>query len=135
MGVRFLSAEWLDYRLARSAEFILVQQVDLRIQHVVRGVPGAESTGGTVWYYDELVAGSLVRSGLGTIENPHFTLHNTVDDEIGVYRGDVDPYLAVVEGRVRVDGDHTRLLSFLPLLQYHARELADIGTSLVDVVA
>jgi hypothetical protein len=131
--MRFLSEEWIEYRLARSVDFTLVEGVDIRMQHVVSGVPGAESEDGVVRYYDQLVGGKLTHSGLGEIESPDFVLYNTVEDEIGVYLGDVDPYLAVVEGRVRVDGDHGLLLSFLPMLQHHSRELNDIALELVRV--
>jgi hypothetical protein len=131
--MRFLSEEWLAFRLRRSAGFTLVEGVDIRMQHVVSGVPGAESEDGLVRYYDEVEGGRLARSGLGTIENPDFTLHNTIEDEIGVYRGDVDPYLVIVEGRVKVDGDHGMLLSFLPMLQYHSQELTDIALELLHV--
>jgi hypothetical protein len=128
--VRFLSSEWLEYRLHRSMGFVLADRVDLRVQHVVRDCPG----GGVVQYFDELADGRLIRSGLGEIEDPAFCLHNTCDAEMSILRGVMDPYVAVVDGIVGVEGDVARLLAFLPLLAHHQKELEAIFTSLVEVV-
>jgi hypothetical protein len=128
--VRFLSQEWLEYRLHRSAGFVLADRVDLLVQHVVRDCPD----GRTVDYFDELADGRLVRSGLGKIDDPAFCLHNTCDDEMNILRGEMDPYIAVVNGIVRVEGDTAQLLAFLPLLAHHQKELEEIFTSLVEVV-
>ncbi|MGO9082687.1 MAG: hypothetical protein ACLQDY_27280 [Streptosporangiaceae bacterium] len=128
--MRFLSEEWIEYRLERSAEFILAERADLRVQHVVHDCPD----GRVIHYYDELAEGRLVRSGLGDIEDPAFCLHRTCDDEMNILRGDMDPYIAVVDGAVRVEGDVAHLLSFLPLLAHHQKELDEIFASLVEVV-
>lgn len=125
--MRFLSAEWLELRLAKSVGLVLVDEVDLRIQHVVTDGPD----GTAVRYFDELRDGRLFRTGAGRIDDPDLTMTCTWSDELGLLSGDVDPYVAVVEGQVKVEGDHGLLLAFLPMLQHHSAELYDIARSLL----
>ena len=125
--MRFLSAEWLELRMAKSAGFVLADEVDLRIQHVVTDGPD----GIEISYFDELRGGRLHRTAAGCIQEPDLVMTNTWTDEIGLLSGDLDPYVAVVEGQVKVDGDHALLLAFLPMLQHHSVELYDIAQSLL----
>jgi hypothetical protein len=125
--MRFLSAEWLELRMAKSVGFVLADEVDLRIQHVVTDGPD----GTEIRYFDELRDGRLYRTGAGEIDGHDLVMTSTWSDELGLLSGDLDPYVAVVEGQVRVDGDHALLLAFLPMLQHHSVELYDIAQSLL----
>lgn len=110
--MRFLSQEWLDERcrLAWTAPPEL-SDVTIRIQHVVLDGPD-----GTVRYYDNVVDGRLVATGLGDIESPTVTVTNQWSDELAVLRGQVDPADILIAGRVSVEGEQQMLLQLAPAL-------------------
>lgn len=109
----FLSPEWLVER-ARMAERNLSPSpgIDVRIQHVVCGGPDGE-----IRYYDCVQDGLLVGSGRGEVDDPDVILTNTWADELGVLRGEIDPFDVIIEGRVEVRGDQSRLMTIVPILQ------------------
>jgi hypothetical protein len=127
--VDFLSEEWLAVRLHRGGAQQWLPDMDVRIQHVVRGEPDDM----VIHYYDEIVGGRLVGSGRGTLADPDVTITNYWDDELAVLRGDKDMFDVLLAGRVDVDGDHGRLFLMVPTLvspafAAFARELvAEVG--------
>ena len=128
--MRFLSAEWLDLRMAKSAGFVVAEDVDLRIQRVVTAGPDEIE----VRYFDELRGGRLSRTGIGDVADPDLTIWSTWTDEMGLLSGEVDPYVAVVEGQVRVEGDQSRLLLLLPMLQHYSTEIYDVAKYLLECI-
>ena len=110
--IKFLSEEWLAERsrLAWTAPPALSDST-VRIQHVVTGGPD-----GTVHYYDDVVDGRLLTSGLGEIEAPSVIITNDWSDELAVLRGQVDPADILLAGRVVVEGDQQKLLGMVPAL-------------------
>lgn len=124
--MRFLTEEWLEFRLRKLVGLSVAPGADLRVQHVVTDGPD-----GVVRYHDKICDGRLVNSALGAIEDPDFTLTRGWAVDLGLHRGDVDPYTAVVDGRVKVIGDEIRLLMLLPLLQDYSTELEEIARELV----
>jgi hypothetical protein len=113
--LRFLTEEWLEFRLTRLMGLSVAPGVDLRIQHVVTDGPDGE-----VRYYDQICDGSLVHTAIGAIEDPDFVLTRSWQVDLALHRGEVDPYNATVGGQVTVAGDEVRLLTLLPLLQDHS---------------
>jgi hypothetical protein len=128
--MRFLSAEWLELRMAKSAGFVVAEDVDLRIQRVVTGGPDDIE----IRFFDEFKGGRLSRSGIGDVDDPDLTITSTWPDEVGLLSGDIDPYVAVVEGQVRVEGDHGLLLMLLPMLQHYSTEIYDTARYLLDCI-
>ncbi|MEY9905038.1 hypothetical protein ABIA35_001254 [Catenulispora sp. MAP12-49] len=110
--IKFLSEEWLAERsrLAWTAPPTLSDST-VRIQHVVTGGPD-----GTIHYYDDVVEGRLVTTGLGKIDDPSVTITNDWSDELAVLRGQVDPADILLAGRVVVEGDQQKLLGMVPAL-------------------
>lgn len=110
--IKFLSEEWLAARskLAWTAPAALSDST-VRIQHVVTGGPD-----GTIHYYDDVVDGRLVTTGLGEIDDPSVTITNDWSDELAVLRGQVDPADILLAGRVTVEGDQQKLLGMVPAL-------------------
>lgn len=108
----FLSEAWLAVRLRLGRADQWLPDMNVRIQHVVREAPdGAE-----VRYYDEVVGGRLVDSGLGELSDPDVVITNLWADELAVLRGDLDMFDVLLAGRVEVDGDHGRLFLMVPTL-------------------
>jgi hypothetical protein len=128
MKMRFLSEEWLEERFAKVAVLEPSPGVTLRIQHVVVDAPG----GATVRYYDEVKDGSLLSSGLGDIAAPDVTLTNTWTDELRVLRGEIDPLMIAMTGRLTVDGDQGGMLAMLPILL--SDEVAGIAVELAALI-
>jgi hypothetical protein len=124
--LRFLTEEWLAFRLRKLIGLSVARGADLRVQHVITDGPD-----GVVRYHDQICDGCLVDSALGAIEDPDFTLTRGWLVDLGLHRGDIDPYTAVVDGRVKVTGDEIRLLMLLPLLQDYSTELEEIARDLV----
>jgi hypothetical protein len=125
--VEFLSEEWMAERLRLAATGPTGQvDVSMRLQHIVIGGPK-----GTVRYFDEVVAGTLVRCGLGDIDSPHVTITNQWEDELAVLRGEADPVDILMAGRVTVEGDQSRLLMLAPVLT--SQPAGDVVKSLANV--
>jgi hypothetical protein len=118
VDLRFLTEQWLEFRLRKLVGLSVAPGVDLRVQHVVTDGPD-----GTVRYHDRVLDGSLVSTEFGATEEPDFVLTRNWDVDVGLHRGEIDPYTAVVDGLVKVDGDEVRLLALLPLLQDYSVEL------------
>ncbi|GIH11892.1 hypothetical protein [Rugosimonospora africana] len=130
--MEFLSEEWMvqRFRLATSARWL--PDTDIRIQHVV-----TEGPRGTVHYYDDVREGILVRSGLGSIDEPDVTITNLWADELAVMRGEADMFDVLMTGRVDVAGDHGRLFILIPTLtspevRLLARALVSDDATLLD---
>lgn len=126
--LRFLTQEWLEFRLRRLGGRSVAPGANLHIQHVVTDGPD-----GVVRYHDHLREGCLVNSSLGAIEDPDFILTRGWVIDLGLHRGEIDPYTAVVDGRIKVTGDEIRLLMLLPLLQDYSAELEEIARELAAV--
>jgi hypothetical protein len=125
VDLRFLTEEWLGFRLRKLVGLSVAPGIDLRVQHVVTDGPD-----GVVRYHDQILDGSLVSTAFGAIEEPDFILTRNWDVDLGLHRGEIDPYTAVVEGLVKVDGDEVRLLTLLPLLQDYSVELDGVAREL-----
>jgi hypothetical protein len=123
--LRFLTDEWLEFRLGKLVGLSVAPGVDLTVQHVVTGGPD-----GLVRYHDQIRDGSLVGCEFGAIENPDFVLTRGYAVDLGLHRGEIDPYTAMVDGLVQVTGDEVRLLTLLPLLQDYSVELEGIAREL-----
>lgn len=126
--MRFLTKEWLDFR---SQKLMGVRRadpgIDLSIQHVVTDGPD-----GVVRYHDQIRDGSLVNTGWGTIEEPDFVLTRRWSVDLGLLRGELDPYTALVDGHVQVTGDEVRMLALLPLLQDYSAELEGVAHEIAE---
>ncbi len=127
--MRFLSEEWLEARFAKVASLEPSPGVDLRLQHVVVDAPG----GATVRYYDEVKDGSLLSSGLGDITEPDAVLTNTWTDELRVLRGELDPLMIAMTGRLTLAGDQGGMLAMLPILL--SDEVAEIAVELAALIS
>ena len=123
--MRFLTEEWLAFRLRKLVGLAVAPGVDLSVQHVVTDGPC-----GDVRYHDQIRDGSLVGTAMGAIEDPDFVLTRRYEVDLRLHRGEIDPYTAMVDGLVKVTGDEIRLLALLPLLQDYSVELEGIAREL-----
>lgn len=110
MTVKYLSQEWLDEARRLSAGQPDRPGATARVQWVVKGAPG-----GDVKYSWLLDNGHLLESHLGNIDEPDFTLTLTFADALAVHRGELDPNVAFMQGRMKADGNVGKLMALLPI--------------------
>lgn len=105
-----LSQDWLD--LQRDATS------GLPVRTGCSAVIGYEITGGpdgTVHFHTTLEDGRIVDSRLGVADDPDFVMLMPRDELVAVVRGDLDPNVGFMQGRIKVTGNIGRMLSVLPV--------------------
>jgi len=107
---RWLSEGWFAERLARADDRPVRPGVDGRLQLEVTGGPD-----GDVSAYWELADGRPVGGGPGRTDAPDVTLTATWSDAVAMERGELDPNVAFMQGRLKVAGSMGLVLELLPL--------------------
>lgn len=70
--------------------------------------------GGGQWYAK--IAGSKLDTGKGTVDNPSATLAMDADDFAAMSKGDLNPMMAFMSGKIKVDGDLNSVMKFQSLV-------------------
>jgi putative sterol carrier protein len=107
---KWLSAEWFDETRAMAGDQPEVPGLSARIQYLITG-----GTEGEVSYYWVLKDGRLQSSAGGTIEKPDVTLTIPWNDAVAMQRGELDPNVAFMQGRMKVAGSMGVMMSLLPV--------------------
>jgi putative sterol carrier protein len=110
--VKYLSQEFLDEAVRLSQGFADRPNANARIQYVVSGGPE-----GDVSYYWVVVGGKLQDSKLGELPDADFTLRMRYDTSVKIQRGDLNPNVAFMTGKMKASGNVGKLLSLMPLTQ------------------
>ena len=63
----------------------------------------------------QLVDGRLVRQEPGRAESPDVSFTVTWADAVALLRGELDPNVLVMQGRMKADGNIGRLMAILPV--------------------
>ena len=106
---KWLTAEWFDQTRAMAAGQAGHPGLSARIQHAITGGPD-----GDVSYFWVLEDGHLQASAGGTIDAPDVTLTMAWDDAAAMCRGDLDPNVAFMQGRMKVAGSMGVMMALLP---------------------
>jgi SCP-2 sterol transfer family len=104
----WLSAEWFDETRPLWAELPAPADLSARLQCEVSG--GPEGNFACFWVIED---GRVADSGPGVVDGPDVTLTLTWDDALALHRGDVDPSVAFMRGRLKLAGS---MAVMLPLL-------------------
>lgn len=104
----WLSAEWFEETQPLWSEVPTPADSSARLQCEISGGPEGSAAG-----YWVLEGGRVADSGPGVVERPEVTLTITWDDALALHRGDVDPSVAFMRGRLKVAGS---MAVMLPLL-------------------
>ena len=107
---KWLTAEWFDETRAMAADQPEGPGLRARIQYEITGGPD-----GDVAYYWVLEDSALVDSALGRLDDPDVTVTFTWADALAVHRGDLDPTVAFMQGRMKVAGSMAVMLALLPV--------------------
>lgn len=108
--VELLTQEWLDLQRTATEE--------LPVRPGCSAVIGYEVTGGgagTVRFHTVMEDGRIVANELGSADEPDFTMLMPHDDFVAVVRGELDPNVGFMQGRIKVTGNLGRMLSVLPV--------------------
>ncbi len=107
---KWLSAEWFDETRVLAADQPGRPGLSARIQYEVTGGPD-----GDISYYWILEDGVLRASALGMVDRPDVTLTMVWDDAVAVQKGDLDPNVAFMQGRMKVSGSMGVMMALLPV--------------------
>jgi SCP-2 sterol transfer family len=110
----WLSAEWFEEALPLWSEVPAVSELSARVQCEISGGPEGSAVGH--WVLD---GGRVADSGPGGVERPDVTLTIAWDDALALHRGEVDPSVAFMRGRLKVAGS---MAVMLPLLAASATD-------------
>ena len=78
--------------------------------YVVTGSPEGDIT-----YHQVTENGRVVEQGLGLCESADFTITVTWADAVAVQRGELDPNVAFMQGRMKVAGNMGKVMALLPI--------------------
>ncbi len=105
---KWLSPEWFEETRAMVAAQPLFPGLSARI--VAEITDGPEGTVSCYWDVDD---GRLEASAEGTVEGPDVTLTLSRKDAASLSRGDLDPSVAFMQGRLKVAGSMGVMISLL----------------------
>ena len=108
---KWLSQEWFDEQKRLAADQPERPGATARMQYVIKGY-GDEPD---VSYYWILEDGKLVEDQLGTLDDAELTLTMSRADAEAVQRGTLDEQAAFMQGRIKVEGNMSKLMALLPI--------------------
>lgn len=111
----FLSEEWIAELARAGAELPAVAGASMSIQHEIAGAPDGKVRFHLVW-----TDGVLAEAALGKIADPDITVEAKAPEALKILRGDMSADVGYMQGRLKVDGDHRRLL--IDLREWRAGE-------------
>jgi len=122
----WLTDEWFEETRALAANQPERPGLSARMQFIVTG--GAD---GEVRYYWVLEDGLLSQSGAGDVDDADVTLTTARSDAMAMAKGDLDPNVAFMQGRMKVTGAMGIMMRLLPATntpeyQELRRRIADI---------
>lgn len=123
----WLSAEWFDRARPIWAEAPTTDALSGGVQCEISGGPDGGVS--CYWVFEE---GRLGRSGPGKLDGPLVTLTLGWDDAVSVQRGDLDPSVAFMQGRLKVSGSMAVMTALLarahtPECRQRQRQVAEIS--------
>ena len=107
----WLTQEWFDEQKRLAADQPERPGATARMQYVIKGY-GDEPD---VSYYWILEDGKLVEDQLGTLDDAELTLTMSRADAEAVQRGTLDEQAAFMQGRIKVEGNMSKLMALLPI--------------------
>ncbi len=107
---KWLTPEWFDETRAMGTDLPGRAGVSARLQFEITGGPD-----GDVTYHRVLEDGRLESSGVGAVGTPDVTLTMVWGDAVAMQRGDLDPNVAFMQGRMKVAGSMSVMMALLPV--------------------
>jgi hypothetical protein len=104
----FLSPEWFDLQLELLGALPKQKGVNLELQMSVEATPD-----GTVMVHQVVTDGRLTAAGIGAADDAVTELTVQYDDAVAVAKGEVDPHVRYMQGRIKLKGSMPPLLLHL----------------------
>ena len=104
----FLSDEWLDALREIGADLPEHPGLGATIQYVI-----SASAAGKVNLVVEIVDGRVASAAVAKTKTPDVTVSLTAADALGLVRNELDPDVAFMQGRLKVEGDYVRYIDTL----------------------
>jgi putative sterol carrier protein len=123
---KWLSTEWFDQTRSMAADQPERPGLSARIQYEITGGPE-----GGVSYFWILEDGLLRSSATGTVDAPDVTLTMVWDDAAAMQRGELDPNVAFMQGRMKVAGSMGVMMALLPVT--NTPEYQDLRRRIAEV--
>lgn len=106
----FLEPAWFAELEARLADRIDGFNYRVTVQCLIGDGPA-----GDVKCFAVIDDGRLVDARLGSLDTADLTVTIGYDDAASIDRGELDPSVAYMQGRLKVSGDLVKLMQLLPL--------------------
>ncbi len=110
MTVKFLSQEWLDLNKELAVE--LEEQPGASAMMLYRITDGP---GGDIVFCTDVEDGRIVANELGENEVAPVSMTVAYDDFEKMTRGQLDATAALMQGKVKVEGDMSKVMALMPL--------------------
>ncbi len=123
---RWLSPEWFDQTRALVAEEAPFSGLSARIQAEITGGPD-----GDVACYWAINEGHLETGASGKIDGPDITLTLSWKDASSIGRGDLNPSVAFMQGRLKVGGSMGAMITLLTAMNTPEYQL--LGQKIAEV--
>lgn len=104
-SIHFLTDEWFVELATRGAALPEFPGADLVVQHEIVGAPD-----GKVRFVTEWRDGRLVRAEAGKVADPDCIVQAKAADALTVLAGTLEPEVAWMQGRLKIDGAYRTML-------------------------
>jgi len=109
---KFLSDDWIAEYKKRAGALPNRPGKNAIIQNIVSGAPEGE-----VHYFQVVENGTTTELALGDHPKPDVTLNQTYDVALAINKGEMNPNVAFMTGRVKPKGNVAKMMALLPLSQ------------------
>lgn len=107
---KWLTQDWLD-EYGKLAEGQPERPgMSATLQYTVTGCPDGEVT-----YYQVIQDGKIVEGKIGEHADPEVKMTQTYQDAMKIAKGELEPGAAFMQGKIKVDGDMSKIMSLLPM--------------------
>jgi putative sterol carrier protein len=106
----YLSDEWHEMTLGLAQDLPSREGASIRMAFVVSGAPGGDRK-----YFQVVENGKLTDQRNGVIPDADVTMTVTWADSVAIQSGDLDPNVAMMQGRAKIAGNMGRVMAVLPL--------------------
>jgi predicted lipid carrier protein YhbT len=122
----WLTDEWFDQTRELAADQPERPGLSARMQFIVTGGPD-----GDVRYYWVLEDAHLRQSAVGDVDAPDVTLTTARPDAVAMAKGELDPNVAFMQGRMKVAGSMGIMMRLLPVT--NTPEYQDLRRRIADI--
>ena len=107
---KWLTEEWLEQYKRLAQDQPERPGASVRLQYTVTGGPD-----GDISYHWVVQDGRLEECAIGPLADAEVVLTESWDDAMAIQKGELDPTVAFMQGKIKPTGSTGKLMSLLPL--------------------